>query len=229
VGDDTLFLEVQPWAILCGAADEAMGRQLLATIDERLRHGSALGARQHWPLAAKEPFPNGEALSGGIWFSLLQPLIWAASRLCPDLAVDEWRRFSLANHAIAYPTTWEGTLSGPDAYNAPESARPGRTWGACQAYPVNNPHAHAQPLMAYLRLLGVEPDSHGALCVGGGPGAFESRTFGLDESGAGWLTALGPVTVRSPFGEAQGGPGDVAWGQAPILPESDVRRSEKGR
>src|SRR5206468_2645455 len=34
VGSDELWLEVQPWAILCGAADPSQARALLATIDE---------------------------------------------------------------------------------------------------------------------------------------------------------------------------------------------------
>ncbi|MER6949664.1 hypothetical protein ABT294_37195 [Nonomuraea sp. NPDC000554] len=70
---------------------------------------------------------------------------------------------SLAAHTAAYPDVWEGTLSGPDAYLAPETDRPGRTWDlaevgvAMQAYPVANLHSHSQPLLAYLRLLGVDP------------------------------------------------------------------------
>ena len=57
----------------------------------------------------------------------------------------------------AYPEIWEGTLSGPDAYNAPESRGPAvpgrRRLFAMQAFPVNNMHSHSQPLLAYLRLL----------------------------------------------------------------------------
>ena len=129
VGDDTLFLEVQSWAILCGAADELMGRRLLETINERLRRNSPLGARQHWPLGDKEPFPRGEALTGGIWFSLQHPLIWAAAKLRPELAVDEWNRFTLGAHAEAYPAVWEGTISGPDSSPHAEAATSGTHLG----------------------------------------------------------------------------------------------------
>lgn len=68
---------------------------------------------------------------------------------------------TLHAHSAAYPAMWTGTLSGPDCYLAPESGRPGETWAlpelgvAMQAYPVANLHSHAQPLFAYLRLLGV--------------------------------------------------------------------------
>jgi hypothetical protein len=89
-------------------------------------------------------------------------LVWAAARVAPAMAWDAWRRMTLGAHTAAYPAIWEGTLSGPDSWNGPESTRPGRTWSAApafamQAFPVNNSHSHAQPLLAYLRLLGIEP------------------------------------------------------------------------
>jgi hypothetical protein len=92
-------------------------------------------------------------------------LIWAAARHDPELAWDEWHRMSLRAHTAAYPDIWMGTLSGPDAYLPPESDRPGETWAwpdlgvAMQAYPIANLHSHSQPLLAYLRLYGVEPTS----------------------------------------------------------------------
>ncbi|WP_146771601.1 GH36-type glycosyl hydrolase domain-containing protein [Lentzea atacamensis] len=160
VGENDLWLEVQPWAILCGAATPEQARALLRTIDETCRAGSPLGARSRWPVPEGRP--------GQVWFSVNMTLIWAAARYDPDLAWDEWRRMTLHAHSAAYPGTWTGTLSGPDCYLAPESDRPGETWAlpelgvAMQAYPVANLHSHAQPLLAYLRLLGVEPNADGA-------------------------------------------------------------------
>ncbi|MDT7786641.1 MAG: cellobiose phosphorylase [Pseudonocardiales bacterium] len=153
IGDHDLWLEVQPWAILCGAATPDQARALLKTIDEKCRTGSPLGARHRWPFSTPSQ----------IWFSVNTTLIWAASRYDPDLAWDEWRRMTLHAHTTAYPGTWTGTLSGPDCYLGPESDRPGETWAlpesgvAMQAYPVANLHSHSQPLLAYLRLQGVEP------------------------------------------------------------------------
>ncbi len=153
IGDHDLWLEVQPWAILCGAATPDQARALLRTIDEKCRAGSPLGARHRWPVSTP----------GQVWFSVNMTLIWAASRYDPDLAWDEWRRMTLHAHTTAYPGIWTGTLSGPDCYLAPESDRPGETWAlpdagvAMQAYPVANLHSHSQPLLAYLRLQGVEP------------------------------------------------------------------------
>ena len=216
IGDETLFAEVQPWALLCGAADAGRARELLRRLDKRLRQGAPLGARQKWPLpaAATRSGIPGESVNGGHWFAIQGPLIWAAARYDPELAWDEWRRMSLAGHTEAYPGVWEGTISGPEGYNAPESPRPGRaryvSWVSVQAFPVNNSHCHAQPLLAYLRLLGVEPQPDGALRVGGG-GGFESQAFQLHADGSGQLRSRGPVEIAAGHGRVQGGPGLVAW------------------
>jgi hypothetical protein len=151
VGDDSLWLEVQPWAILCGAATPAQSRSLLTTIDSVCRKDSPLGARVR---------PEGP-----IWFSINMTLIWAAAKHNPALAWDEWHRMTLAAHTAEYPDVWSGTLSGPDAYLPPSDSRPGETWAlpdlglAMQAYPVANLHSHSQPLFAHLRLQGFEPPS----------------------------------------------------------------------
>jgi len=217
VGDSDCWLEGQPWAILCGAADPAQARTLLDTIDAGHRGGSPLGARLRWP--AREDLVGagawGEGTLGGIWYSINMTLVWAAAKSGHALARDEWRRMTLGAHTAAYPEIWEGTLSGPDAWNAPESRRAGRTWSAAplfamQAFPVANMHSHAQPLLAYLRLLGVEPTARGTLAVGEG-GAFSSASFTLDASGSGSLAASGPVIVESARGVVAGGPGRVRW------------------
>ncbi|USX54541.1 GH36-type glycosyl hydrolase domain-containing protein [Lentzea sp. HUAS12] len=155
VGENDLWLEMQPWAILCGAATPDQARALLTTIDETCRAGSPLGARHRWPTPA--------GAQGQVWFSVNMTLVWAASLHDEDLAWDEWRRMTLHAHTAAYPDVWTGTLSGPDCYLAPDSDRPGETWAlpefgtAMQAYPVANLHSHSQPLLAYLRLRGVVP------------------------------------------------------------------------
>jgi hypothetical protein len=216
VGDDDCWLEVQPWALLCGAADAHQAESLLATIDGGHRAGSPVGTRLRWP-APPEQVENGtwgDGTSGGIWYAIDMTLVWAAARIAPQLAWDAWRRMSLAAHSAAYPTIWEGTLSGPDSWNGPESTRPGRTWAAppvlaMQTYPVNNNHSHAQPILAYLRLLGVEPTPRGTLAVGQG-GRFRSESFHLGINGHGKLQAAGAVTVESAHGTVSG-TGTVTW------------------
>lgn len=217
VGEHDCWLEVQPWAILCGAADAAQAASLLATLDQGPRAGSPLGTRLRWPAepGRVEAGTWGDGTSGGIWYAIEMTLVWAAARHDPDLAWEAWRRMTLAAHTAAYPDIWEGTLSGPDAWNGPESTRPGRTWSAAplfamQQYPVNNNHSHAQPLLAYLRLLGIEPTPRGSLAVGGGA-RFRSPTFSLGSDGHGAVTASGPVTVESAHGAVSGGAGVVRW------------------
>jgi len=215
IGEDECWLEVQPWAIICGAADAEQARALLATIDRGAKAGSPLGARVRHPVRNGAE-PRGEGTNGGIWFAINMTLVWAAARVDPKLAWDEWQRMTLAAHQQAYPDVWEGTLSGPDAYNAPESPRAGHTWASpafnigMQSFPVNNLHSHAQPLLAYLRLLGVEPTERGNLRVGSGA-EFSSPTFTLRADGSGRLAAAGPVEVDAVRGSVRGGPGEVMW------------------
>jgi hypothetical protein len=217
VGDLDCWLEVQPWALICGAADASQARSLLERIDAGHRAGSPLGARVRWP--PKEDLLTagkwGDSTLGGIWYAINMTLTWAAARFAPDLAWDEWRRMTLAAHTRAYPEIWEGTLSGPDSWNAPESVRPGRTWSAAplfamQAFPVNNMHSHAQPLLAYLRLLGIEPTSRATLSVGSG-GGFSSALLRLDRDGHGRIVPIGAVVVETMHREVVGGPGVLEW------------------
>lgn len=213
LGDDRLFLEPQPWAILCGAATDEQADSLLAEIDEKLRTGSPLGARQQWPLTDEGGRQAGEGLNGGIWFALNAVLVWAAASRGAPWAWDEWRRMTLASHSAAYPSTWLGTLSGPDSYNAPESAKAGGTFQlpVPGEFPTDNMHSHSQPLLAYIRLLGVEPTADGALRVGGGSGAFASRTFAVAPDSTGRLLAAGPVVVEARTVRVQGEAGNVRW------------------
>ena len=216
VGENDCWLEVQPWALLCGAADATQAASLLATIDQGHRAGSPIGTRLRWPAPPDRVAAGtwGDGTSGGIWYAIDMTLVWAAARIDADIAWDAWRRMTLAAHTAAYPYIWEGTLSGPDSWNGPESVRPGRTWAVppifgMQEYPVNNNHSHAQPLLAYLRLLGVEPTARGTLATGSG-GRFRSPTFRLGTDGHGGLTAVGNATVESAHGTVSG-TGALRW------------------
>jgi hypothetical protein len=215
VGEHDLWLEVQPWAILCGAASPDQAEQLLATIDAATRADSPLGARIRGPVAPRSA-GDDLAMRGSIWYSINMTLVWAAARLDADLAWDEWRRMTLSAHSTAYPDIWEGTLSGPDSYLSPETSRPGRTWAspelglAMQSYPVSNLHCHSQPLLAYLRLLGVEPTGAGELRVGTG-GSFASPVLTVRPDGTGRLDTIGEVTVTTEAGNKITGSGTLRW------------------
>ena len=182
IGDDRCWLEVQPWAILCGAASKTQAIQVLDFIKAHNSANSFLGARVIWPPDYTNP-RVGQGTTGGIWYSINMTLVWAAAKMNHPLAWEEWNKMALANHVSSYPNMWEGTLSGPDAWNAPESDRPGRTWTtslfSMQSFPVNNLHSHSQPVLAYLRLLGIEPSVHGGLSKTrrSDIGSFNSNTF----------------------------------------------------
>lgn len=207
LGRDRCWLEVQPWAILCGAATDEQAHRVLETIDLDHRRDSPLGARIIWPPNPVDP-RLGEGTRGGVWYSINMTLIWAAAKLRPAMAWDEWRRMSLANHSAHYSGIWEGTLSGPDSWNAPEAKRPGQTWStpafSMQSFPVANMHSHSQPILSYLRLLGVVPNIEGGLDIkparGNPPGEFRSQNLSLEPTGEGWLRGGGPTRVSTRAG-----------------------------
>jgi Glycosyl hydrolase 36 superfamily, catalytic domain/Glycosyltransferase family 36 len=162
LGDTTLWIEPQPWAILAGATTDAQCRELLQTMDEQLRRGP-LGATQmgNGP-DMREAGGNdlGTLELGAIWPSLNQTLVWALATVNPAMAWDEWKRNTLAHHAAAYPDIWYGVWSGNDSYNSPLNKHPG---GAANQpffhgtdFPVLNLHAHACSLYGASKLLGIE-------------------------------------------------------------------------
>lgn len=167
LGDSTLWIEPQPWAILSGAATPDQGHALVQTMNQLLRQGP-LGARQmsdgpDMKGASKDE--RGTLEMGAIWPSLNQTLVWALAPVDPAMAWQEWQRNTLAHHAEAYPDLWYGVWSGNDSYNTPANTNPGGA--ADQPYfrgtdfPVLNLHAHACSLYSASKLLGMEFDETG--------------------------------------------------------------------
>jgi hypothetical protein len=162
LGDSTLWIEPQPWAILAGATSETQTRELVRTMNDLLRKGP-LGAAQmsDGPDMRDKGGTNVGTLElGAIWPSLNQTLVWALMDVDPAMAWEEWKRNSLAAHANAYPDIWYGVWSGNDSYNSPLNKRPG---GAANEpyfhgtdFPVLNLHAHACSLYSASKLLGLE-------------------------------------------------------------------------
>ena len=60
IGRRDCWLEVQPWAILCGAASPAQAKRVLDFIDQHHRKNSPLGARVLWPIDPANN-PHGSA------------------------------------------------------------------------------------------------------------------------------------------------------------------------
>ncbi len=171
-GEDRLWLEPQPWAIIGGAATPEQRTTLVGVINESMRKPSPIGALM---LSESEPVPGrtaGVLDDGGIAPSVNGTLIWALAVAGGTSAWDEWKKNSLAVHAESYPEIWYGIWSGPDMYNSVLSKYPGQTmfvprlpdgrrapadWGLFWTdFPVMNMHVHAWPLYSAAKLLGVD-------------------------------------------------------------------------
>jgi hypothetical protein len=162
LGENTMWIEPQPWAILSGATSPQQTRELGRTIDEQLRRGP-LGAAQMSDgpeIHSTHQGDIGTLEAGAIWPSLNQTLVWALMSVDPAMAWEEWKRNTLARHAEAYPDLWYGIWSGNDSWNSPLSKHPGAA--ASEVYfhgidfPVLNVHAHACSLYSASKLLGME-------------------------------------------------------------------------
>ncbi len=161
-GKEETWLEPLVWALLAGGSLES-GRESTAvkTIKEKLltQAGIKISDTGRESMTTRK----GEQESGGMWFAINAPAAIALSGFDRDLAWEVFRKNTLSWHAELYPDKWYGIWSGPDAFNGPDSARPGETWyqknpvfslGA-QAYPVQNIHAHGQMMYALAKLAGL--------------------------------------------------------------------------
>ncbi len=173
IGEQELWLEPQPWAIIGGAATTEEAETLRQVIDKELRQPSKIGATLINKPIRKASEAPGMGTSAGIWPSINGTLIWALARVDGTMAWDEWQKNSLAKHADAYPNVWYGIWSGPDTYNSHFSQYPGQTvftppeiegksaWtGRVRMYwtdfPVMNMHPHAWALYSLVKLMGIE-------------------------------------------------------------------------
>ena len=178
IGDDILWLEPQPWAIIGDAVDDNWIPVLMNNINKLLRNSSKIGAKL---LSKNIEFMKREVgmrVNGGIWPSINGTLIWALSLVNSEMAWDEWKKNTLAFHAEAFPDIWYGIWSGPDTYNSDLSKYHGQThffeylvtkdsndkkvmledpFGVNWTdFPVMNLHPHAWPLYNLIHLIGVK-------------------------------------------------------------------------
>ena len=174
IGEDVMWLEPQPWAIIGGAATPEQTGILVDSINEMVRRPSPIGAMLLSQSLKQITSTPGDLTNGAVWASINGTLVWALARVDGQLAWDEWKKNSLACHAEAYPDIWYGIWSGPDTYNSIHSKYPGQTYfdekflqvgqsehllgaGANWTdFPVMNLHSHAWPLYGTVKLLGIE-------------------------------------------------------------------------
>jgi len=172
LGDDQIWLEPQPWAIIGGAATGEQSAALVNSMNELVRVPSPIGAVIQSKGTPAMNSPIGTMENGGVWPSINGTLIWALALKDGTMAWDEWKKNSLARHGDVYPNIWYGIWSGPDNFNGSASRYPGQTrfadptsanpkehadWGVNWTdFPVMNLHQHAWPLYTTAKQLGLE-------------------------------------------------------------------------
>ncbi|HEY6330001.1 MAG TPA: hypothetical protein VI756_11740 [Blastocatellia bacterium] len=249
LGEKGLWLEPQPWAIISGAASPSQARELVQTVDELLRRPSPIGAMQ---LSAGPDmldtggFKAGTSITGGIWPSLNQTLIWALAPIDAAMAWDEWKKNSFARQKEVYPDIWYQTWSGTDTINSAISKRPGETTESLGSFgwldwPVFNVHSHACPLYSAAKLIGLEFTENAVVLAPGLPlesYRLESPLLGLVKSARGyegWYqpsrgTFDGTIQIRLPKEEAgliQRA--EVNGARVPLATSSDGKLELKGK
>jgi Glycosyl hydrolase 36 superfamily, catalytic domain/Glycosyltransferase family 36 len=174
IGENEMWLEPQPWAIIGGAATPQQTEKLVENIDKLMRKPSPIGAMLMSQSLKQIETAPGDLTNAAVWPSINGTLVWALALVDGKLAWDEWKKNSLAYHAEAYPDIWYGIWSGPDTYNSVLSKYPGQTFFDEKAllgdesksplgsgvnwtdFPVMNMHPHAWPLYDTTKLIGAE-------------------------------------------------------------------------
>lgn len=171
IGEDHLFVDGQVWALIAGIGTDEQRATLVDELWSRCDEPSPIGAtildRPH-PVHLGMLAPGWDC-NGGVWAAINGLLAWGYALHDPERAWANLHKQSLAAHAASYPHVWYGIWSGPDAYNAHFGEQPGETFvqpaTPMQEFPVMNSNAHAGPLLALLRVLGVEADPEQGLVV----------------------------------------------------------------
>lgn len=164
IGKDNLFLDSNVWCVIAGIGGDEKVKILLDNIWKLLDEPSPIGATiLDKPVKIKMGYlADGWDCNGGVWCALNGVLTWAYSLYDPDKAWRSLFKQSLTAHARAYPHIWYGIWSGPDAYNAHWAQQPGETFihpvTPMQEYPIMNSNAHALPLLALIKILGIDPN-----------------------------------------------------------------------
>lgn len=214
IGENEMWLEPQPWAIIGKAATPQQTEQLTKNINELVRTPSPIGALLMSHSLVEISTPPGTLTNAAVWPSINGTLVWALALVDGKLAWDEWKKNSLACHAEAYPDVWYGIWSGPDTYNSVLSKYAGQTFfdekvlqgGESESplgagvnwtdFPVMNMHPHAWPLYDTVKLIGAEFTPTGVILNPSLPQVayrFESPLLGLEKSQAGYSGWYAPL------------------------------------
>lgn len=161
LGEDNLFLDVQPFAILADLLEKEQQRRLISTIKEKCVDTQSFGATCLVPPMKGKFLEPGSDTNGGVWYAINAWLTWAWSKYNSHEAWEFLLKNTLFAHAEDYPHIWYGIWSGPDAYNSAEHPRAGETFclnfTPMTEFPIMNMNCHASVLFAVLKIFGLSP------------------------------------------------------------------------
>ncbi len=173
VGADSVDLESQIWALV---------GDTFSAPDQRATLVKAIADK------LDDPSPTGATLTPGgeVWPAISAPLTWGYALSDPDRAWAHFAKNTLAAHAEAFPDVWYGIWSAPDGL----SSQSGLAWKSqvtpMTDFPVQNNNAHAMPILAALRIAGIDATATGldiAPHVPAGDFALRSQLVDLSRRG----------------------------------------------
>jgi hypothetical protein len=180
IGRENLFLDANAWCLVAKIGSDAQRAELIRSIAERCDDPSPIGPtildRPHRVRAGI--LPPGHDVNGGVWPAIGALTVWGLALHDPERAWRSLAKQTFAAHARAHPHVWYGIWSGPDAYNSRHGERPGETYvqpaTPMREFPVMNSNAHAGPLLALLKALGVEATPGGVVVEPRAPASLGS-------------------------------------------------------
>jgi hypothetical protein len=173
VNADQINLQAQVWALIGGTLVKPSDRATLV---------SAVKS------TLDDPSPAGAMLAPGgqVWPAISGLLTWGYALSDPKTAWTHFAKNTMAAHAEAYPSVWAGIWSGPDGLQGPMGDRPGQAWYSqvtpMTDFPVMNNNQHAMPILAALRIAGIDATAAGLAIAPRAPHDFALRTELLDLS-----------------------------------------------
>lgn len=199
VHDGAIDLEAQVWALIGDSFAQPADRATLV---------------DHIATTLDDPSPTGAANGGAVWPAISGLLTLGYARSDQDRAWHHLVKNTLAAHALAFPSIWYGIWTAPDGLNSNTGDRPGEAWYSPATpmvdFPAMNNNAHAMPMLALLRVAGIEASAKGLVIDPHVPGAaFSLSTQLVDLSQRGPKisgtyrpsgNAAGTLEVRAPRG-----------------------------
>ncbi|CAN5565481.1 hypothetical protein BH09MYX1_BH09MYX1_55730 [soil metagenome] len=148
---DAIDLEAQVWALVGDTFAKPADRTTLV---------NAIASQ------LDDPSPMGATLSPGgqVWPAISGILSWGYAASDPERAWTHLTRNTMTSHALAWPSLWYGIWSAPDGMST-TGPHAGEAWFSAVTpmvdFPVLNNNAHAMPLLALFRVVGVEATAKG--------------------------------------------------------------------